>query len=65
MEYRDGERRGESGAGGVILALAISTGYREARYRVRRRNLAAGDLSLVCASLRLRTILTQSPVMIQ
>ena len=65
MEYRDGEQRGEGGIRSVILALAISTGYREARYRVHSRNLAAGDLSLVCASCRLRTILTQSPVMAQ
>ena len=65
MEYRDGERRGEGGAGGVNLVLAISTGYREARYRVHSRNLAAGDLSLVCASCRLQTIRAQIPVMAQ
>ena len=65
MEYRDGKRRGEGSAGSVILALAVSTGYREARYRVHSRNLADRDLSLVCASCRLRTILTQSPVMAQ
>lgn len=65
MEYRDGERRGEGGAGSVNLALDASEVYHEALYRVRRKNLAARDLSLVCVSCRLRTILTQSPAMIQ
>ena len=63
MEYRDGERRGEGGARSVNLTLDESEVYHEALYRVHRMNLAARDLSLVCASLRLRTILTQSPAM--
>ena len=53
MEYRDGERRGEGGAGSVNLALDASEVYHEALYRVRRKNLAARDLSLVYAPLRL------------
>ena len=63
MEYRDGERRGEGGVRGVNLALDASELYYDPQ--TLRMNLADGDLSLVCASLRLRTIRAQSPVMIQ
>ena len=60
MEYRDGERRGEGGVRSVNLVLDAIGVYCESLYMVLSMNLAAGDLSLVCASLRLQTILTQS-----